>query len=62
MFGAVQFTRDCTRCAYGIIILSAGELNAIKVTFTMMTVSMFYRDVVDLYWFMFGTGYGPFSL
>jgi hypothetical protein len=26
----------------------------------MMAVSLLYRGVADLYWYMFGTGYGSF--
>jgi hypothetical protein len=42
------------------IILSAGEFNALRLMFAMMAVPLLYRGVADLYWYMFGTGYGPF--
>ena len=42
------------------IILSAGEFNALRLMFAMMAVSLLYRGVADLYWYVFGTGYGPF--
>jgi hypothetical protein len=42
------------------IILSAGEFNALRLIFAMMAVSLLYRGVADLYWYVFGTGYGPF--
>ena len=42
------------------IILSTGKFNALRLMLAMMAVSLLYRGVADLYWFMFGTGYGPF--
>ena len=42
------------------IILSAGEFDARRLMFAIMAVSLLYRGVADLYWYMFGTGYGPF--
>lgn len=44
----------------GSIILSAGEFNTPRLMFAMMAVSLFYRGVADLYWYMFGTGYSSF--
>jgi hypothetical protein len=43
------------------IILSPGEFNALRLMIiAMMAVPLLYWGVAELYWSMFGIGYGPF--
>ena len=42
------------------ILISAGELNALRLIFAMMAASLLYRGAADLYRSVFGIGYGPF--
>ena len=42
------------------VLISAGELDALRLMFAMMAASLLYRGAADLYRSVFGIGYGPF--